>query len=97
MVKNTVIVPVGSKGGFVVEQPPLATDHNAYLAKGMACYQTLSRGLLDLTDNRVDGRAISPCDVVHYDEGNPYLIVTADKGTATLSGYANAISIEYGS
>ena len=96
MVKNTVIVPVGSKGGFVVKQPPPATDRDAYLAEGVACYQTFLRGLLDLTDNYVDGRVVPPRDVVRYDEDDPYLVVAADKGTATFSDYANAISAEYG-
>ncbi|MCA1402946.1 NAD-glutamate dehydrogenase domain-containing protein, partial [Bradyrhizobium sp. BRP56] len=85
MVKNTVIVPVGSKGGFVVKQPPPATDRDAYLAEGVACYQTFLRGLLDLTDNYVDGRVVPPRDVVRYDEDDPYLVVAADKGTATFS------------
>ena len=96
MVKNTVIVPVGSKGGFVVKQSPAATDRDAYLAEGVACYQTFLRGLLDLTDNYVDGRLVPPRDVVRYDEDDPYLVVAADKGTATFSDYANAISAEYG-
>ncbi|MDE2201212.1 MAG: NAD-glutamate dehydrogenase [Burkholderiaceae bacterium] len=96
MVKNTVIVPVGSKGGFVVKQPPPASDRDAYLAEGVACYQTFLRGLLDLTDNYADGRLMPPRDVVRYDEDDPYLVVAADKGTATFSDYANAISAEYG-
>ncbi len=96
MVKNTVIVPVGSKGGFVVKQAPPATDRDAYLAEGVACYQTFLRGLLDLTDNYVDGRLVPPRDVVRYDGDDPYLVVAADKGTATFSDYANAISAEYG-
>nr|WP_311527048.1 NAD-glutamate dehydrogenase [uncultured Ralstonia sp.] len=96
MVKNTVIVPVGSKGGFVVKQPPPASDRDAYLAEGVACYQTFLRGLLDLTDNYADGRVVPPRDVVRYDQDDPYLVVAADKGTATFSDYANAISAEYG-
>lgn len=96
MVKNTVIVPVGSKGGFVVKQPPPASDRDAYLAEGVACYQTFLRGLLDLTDNYAEGRVVPPRDVVRYDEDDPYLVVAADKGTATFSDYANAISAEYG-
>ncbi|WP_199029224.1 NAD-glutamate dehydrogenase [Ralstonia sp. ASV6] len=96
MVKNTVIVPVGSKGGFIVKQPPPASDRDAYLAEGVACYQTFLRGLLDLTDNYVDGHLVPPRDVVRYDEDDPYLVVAADKGTATFSDYANAISAEYG-
>ncbi|WP_244787208.1 NAD-glutamate dehydrogenase [Cupriavidus pauculus] len=95
MVKNTVIVPVGSKGGFVVKRPPPATDRDAFLAEGVACYQTFLRGLLDLTDNLVAGELVPPPDVVRLDENDPYLVVAADKGTATFSDYANAISAEY--
>ncbi|VVD99509.1 NAD-glutamate dehydrogenase [Pandoraea capi] len=96
MVKNTVIVPVGSKGGFVVKQPPSPADRDAYLAEGVACYQTFLRGLLDLTDNYVDGRLVPPPQTVRIDGDDPYLVVAADKGTATFSDYANAISAEYG-
>lgn len=96
MVKNTVIVPVGSKGGFVVKQPPPTGDRDAYLAEGVACYQTFLRGLLDLTDNYVDGRLVPPKQTVRIDGDDPYLVVAADKGTATFSDYANAISAEYG-
>ncbi|AJC19337.1 NAD-glutamate dehydrogenase [Pandoraea pulmonicola] len=96
MVKNTVIVPVGSKGGFVVKQPPPSSDRDAYLAEGVACYQTFLRGLLDLTDNYVDGRLVAPPNTVRVDGDDPYLVVAADKGTATFSDYANAISAEYG-
>ncbi|AKM29439.1 NAD-glutamate dehydrogenase [Pandoraea faecigallinarum] len=96
MVKNTVIVPVGSKGGFVVKQPPPPGDRDAYLAEGVACYQTFLRGLLDLTDNYVDGQLVPPPQTVRIDGDDPYLVVAADKGTATFSDYANAISAEYG-
>ncbi|BDD93432.1 NAD-glutamate dehydrogenase [Pandoraea sp. NE5] len=96
MVKNTVIVPVGSKGGFVVKQPPSPGDRDAYLAEGVACYQTFLRGLLDLTDNYVDGQLVPPSQTVRIDGDDPYLVVAADKGTATFSDYANAISAEYG-
>ncbi|VVD86677.1 NAD-glutamate dehydrogenase [Pandoraea anhela] len=96
MVKNTVIVPVGSKGGFVVKQPPSPADRDAYLAEGVACYQTFLRGLLDLTDNYVDGQLVPPPQTVRIDGDDPYLVVAADKGTATFSDYANAISAEYG-
>ncbi|WP_287497005.1 NAD-glutamate dehydrogenase [Pandoraea sp. CB10b_02] len=96
MVKNTVIVPVGSKGGFVVKQPPSQADRDAYLAEGVACYQTFLRGLLDLTDNYVDGQLVAPPNTVRVDGDDPYLVVAADKGTATFSDYANAISAEYG-
>jgi glutamate dehydrogenase len=96
MVKNTVIVPVGSKGGFVVKRPPPPTDRDAFLAEGVACYQTFLRGLLDLTDNLVSGNLVPPPEVVRHDDSDPYLVVAADKGTATFSDYANAISAEYG-
>ncbi|MGI4938888.1 MAG: NAD-glutamate dehydrogenase domain-containing protein, partial [Janthinobacterium lividum] len=96
MVKNAVIVPVGSKGGFVVKNPPPVTDRDAYLNEGIACYRTFLRGLLDLTDNLVNGEVIPPLNVVRHDADDPYLVVAADKGTATFSDYANALSHEYG-
>jgi glutamate dehydrogenase len=96
MVKNTVIVPVGSKGGFVLKKAPPATDREAFMREGIACYQDYLRGLLDLTDNLVDGKAVPPPHVVRHDGDDPYLVVAADKGTATFSDYANAISAEYG-
>ncbi|WP_354684865.1 NAD-glutamate dehydrogenase [Cupriavidus necator] len=96
MVKNTVIVPVGSKGGFVVKRPPPPTDRDALLQEGIGCYQTFLRGLLDLTDNLVGGQLVPPPDVVRHDDNDPYLVVAADKGTATFSDFANAISAEYG-
>jgi glutamate dehydrogenase len=96
MVKNTVIVPVGSKGGFVVKNPPPATDRDAVMKEGIACYQTFLRGLLDLTDNLVGTQVVPPADLVRHDQDDPYLVVAADKGTATFSDYANAISAEYG-
>ncbi|MEX3928524.1 NAD-glutamate dehydrogenase [Paraburkholderia sp. BR10936] len=96
MVKNVVIVPVGSKGGFVVKNPPPASDREAWMREGVACYQTFLRGLLDLTDNLVNNAIVPPPDVVRHDPDDPYLVVAADKGTATFSDYANAISAEYG-
>jgi len=96
MVKNTVIVPVGSKGGFVVKNPPPAGDREAFMREGVSCYQTFLRGLLDVTDNRVAGAIVPPPNVVRADPDDPYLVVAADKGTATFSDYANAISHEYG-
>jgi glutamate dehydrogenase len=96
MVKNTVIVPVGSKGGFVLKKAPPATDREAYQKEGVACYQDYLRGLLDLTDNRAGGAVVAPPQVVRYDGDDPYLVVAADKGTATFSDYANAVSLEYG-
>jgi glutamate dehydrogenase len=91
MVKNTVIVPVGSKGGFVVKN--LAVPQQQ---EGIFCYQTLIRGMLDITDNRKGEKIVPPPQVVRYDEDDPYLVVAADKGTAKFSDIANAISIEYG-
>ena len=96
MVKNGVIVPVGAKGGFVVKQPPRGGDRAALHAEVVACYQTLIRGMLDITDNRVGEEIVPPERVVRYDDDDPYLVVAADKGTATFSDIANAISIEYG-
>ncbi len=96
MVKNTVIVPVGSKGGFVLKKAPPATDRDAYMKEGVACYQDYLRGLLDVTDNLVNGQIVPPPDVRRHDPDDPYLVVAADKGTATFSDYANAISKEYG-
>uniref|UniRef100_UPI003FA7A870 NAD-glutamate dehydrogenase n=1 Tax=Pelomicrobium sp. TaxID=2815319 RepID=UPI003FA7A870 len=95
MVKNAVIVPVGAKGGFVVKQPPTVDDREALLEEGVACYCTFIRGLLDLTDNREAGRVVPPPDVVRHDDDDPYLVVAADKGTATFSDIANAIAREY--
>src|SRR4051794_40691548 len=96
MVKNAVIVPVGAKGGFVVKRPPEGGDREALLAEVVACYQTFIRGLLDLTDNLVGGKLVPPEGVVRYDGDDPYLVVAADKGTATFSDIANAISLETG-
>jgi len=96
MVKNTVIVPVGSKGGFVLKKAPPASEREAYLKEGVACYQDYLRGLLDLTDNLVGGQPVAPPQVVRVDGDDPYLVVAADKGTASFSDYANAVSIEYG-
>jgi glutamate dehydrogenase len=95
MVKNAVIVPVGSKGGFVVKQLPTEAGRDAVQAAGIKCYQTFIRGLLDLTDNLVDGQIVPPPDTVRYDDNDPYLVVAADKGTATFSDIANAIAQEY--
>ena len=96
MVKNAVIVPVGAKGGFVVKRPPTTTDRDALQAEVEACYQILIRGLLDITDNIVDGAVVPPSRVVRYDDDDPYLVVAADKGTATFSDLANSIASDYG-
>jgi len=96
-VKNAVIVPVGSKGGFVVKKQPADESREAFMENGIACYQTFVRGLLDLTDNLdADGNVVPPQHVVRYDEDDPYLVVAADKGTATFSDIANGVSAEYG-
>ncbi len=93
-VKNAVIVPVGSKGGFVPMKLPANRDQA--WAEGQRCYQTFIRGLLDLTDNLVEGTVKPPPNVVRHDDDDPYLVVAADKGTATFSDLANAIALEYG-
>jgi glutamate dehydrogenase len=95
-VKNTVIVPVGAKGGFVVRKPVDPANRDAWLAQGVACYKTFLRGLLDLTDNRVGAAIVPPADTVRHDPDDAYLVVAADKGTATFSDHANRVSAEYG-
>jgi glutamate dehydrogenase len=94
-VKNTVIVPVGAKGGFVCKKLPTTGGREAFLNEGKECYRTFIRALLDVTDNIVHGQIVPPKDVVRLDEDDPYLVVAADKGTATFSDIANAISLEY--
>ena len=96
MVKNAVIVPVGSKGGFVVKQPPSGGGREELMREVVECYQTMMRGILDLTDNLVAGEIVPPRDVVRLDGDDPYLVVAADKGTATFSDIANGISEEFG-
>ncbi len=96
MTKNAVIVPVGGKGGFVVKRPPGEGGRDAVRLEAIECYKTMMRGLLDLTDNLVDGRVVPPRDVVRRDGDDPYLVVAADKGTATFSDIANGIAAEYG-
>lgn len=95
MVKNAVIVPVGSKGGFVVKRPAQG-DREAVMAEVVHCYKTLMRGLLDITDNLVAGAVKPPADVIRHDSDDPYLVVAADKGTATFSDIANSVSRDYG-
>ncbi len=94
-VKNTLIVPVGAKGGFVCKKLPNGTREEVQ-AEVIACYQTLIRSLLDLTDNIIGGKIVPPPRVVRRDPDDAYLVVAADKGTASFSDIANAISIEYG-
>ncbi len=96
MVKNIVIVPVGSKGGFVLKKAPPASEREAFMKEGIACYQDYLRGLLDVTDNRAGDAVVAPADVRRHDGDDPYLVVAADKGTASFSDYANAVSAEYG-
>ncbi|HTK99455.1 MAG TPA: NAD-glutamate dehydrogenase [Pseudomonadales bacterium] len=93
-VKNAVIVPTGAKGGFFVRNPPPARD--ALMAEAIACYRQFISGLLDVTDNIVDGVVVPPPRVRRYDRDDPYLVVAADKGTATFSDYANDVSAQYG-
>lgn len=96
MVKNTVIVPVGAKGGFFVKRPPVGGDRDAVLAEGIACYKLFIQGLLDITDNIVGNRIVPPVNVVRHDQDDPYLVVAADKGTATFSDIANGLAIAHG-
>ncbi|PKH37185.1 glutamate dehydrogenase [Nocardioides alpinus] len=96
MVKNTVIVPVGAKGAFFCKQLPDPSDRDAWLAEGVACYKTFISGLLDITDNLVDGEPVPPREVVRHDGDDSYLVVAADKGTATFSDIANGVAKDYG-
>ncbi|WOT36491.1 NAD-glutamate dehydrogenase [Streptomyces coeruleorubidus] len=96
MVKNTVIVPVGAKGGFVAKQlPDPSVDRDAWMAEGIASYKTFISALLDITDNMVAGEVVPPADVVRHDEDDTYLVVAADKGTATFSDIANGVAEKY--
>lgn len=94
-VKNAVIVPMGAKGGFVVKHLPEAGTREQIMDEVIACYQTFIRGLLDITDNLKQNEVVPPLNVIRYDEDDPYLVVAADKGTATFSDIANALSKEY--
>ncbi|MGH2916318.1 MAG: NAD-glutamate dehydrogenase [Solirubrobacteraceae bacterium] len=95
MVKNALIVPVGSKGGFVVKRPP-AGGQSEMVAEAIECYRSFLRGLLDLTDNYDGDTLVAPDRVVRYDDDDPYLVVAADKGTASFSDIANDVAAEYG-
>jgi glutamate dehydrogenase len=95
MVKNALIVPVGAKGGFVLKRPPTEGGREALQKEGIACYTTFLSGMLDVTDNIVEGEVVPPKNVVRYDDDDPYLVVAADKGTATFSDIANDISKSY--
>jgi len=94
-VKNAVIVPSGAKGGFVPKKLPFSEGREAVMKEGVACYQNFIRGLLDVADNLVDGKVVTPKNIVRYDEPDHYLVVAADKGTATFSDIANSIAHEY--
>ncbi|KPI06993.1 hypothetical protein OV450_3627 [Actinobacteria bacterium OV450] len=97
MVKNTVIVPVGAKGGFVAKNlPDPSVDRDAWLAEGIASYKIFISALLDITDNMVGGAVVPPNGVVRHDEDDTYLVVAADKGTATFSDIANGVAEAYG-
>ncbi|WP_248963554.1 NAD-glutamate dehydrogenase [Sphaerisporangium perillae] len=96
MVKNTVIVPTGSKGGFVVKNPPVGGGRDELMAEGVACYRQFISGLLDITDNLVDNKVVPPHGVVRHDGDDTYLVVAADKGTATFSDIANSVAKDYG-
>jgi glutamate dehydrogenase len=95
-VKNTVIVPAGAKGGFVCKRLPDPADREAFLAEGVASYKQFISGLLDITDNLVDNQVVPATDVVRHDGDDTYLVVAADKGTATFSDIANEVAASYG-
>ena len=95
-VKNAVIVPVGSKGGFVLKKAPPTADRDAFQAEGVACYKLFMRAMLSVTDNLVTGSLVPPAQVIRRDGDDPYLVVAADKGTATFSDIANAEAIDHG-
>lgn len=94
-VKNVVIVPSGAKGGFVLKKISSEVSRDLLQAEGQFCYKSFIRGLLDVTDNLKNGKVIKPKDVYCYDDEDPYLVVAADKGTASFSDIANSISKEY--
>ncbi|MSP51247.1 MAG: NAD-glutamate dehydrogenase [Alphaproteobacteria bacterium] len=96
MVKNAVIVPVGSKGGFVPKRLPAGSSREAIQAEGIESYKMFLSGLLDVTDNLLGGKPVAPKSVVRYDGDDPYLVVAADKGTATFSDIANGVAHDYG-
>ncbi|WP_263081354.1 NAD-glutamate dehydrogenase [Endozoicomonas sp. Mp262] len=96
MVKNAIIVPHGAKGGFIPKQLPVNGSRDEIIAEGIRSYKTFICGLLDITDNLQQGEIIPPANVIRYDEDDPYLVVAADKGTATFSDIANELSNSYG-
>lgn len=95
-VKNSLIVPAGAKGGFVPKLLPDEGSRDDIMAEGIACYKDFISSLLDITDNLVAGKVVKPKDTVCHDEDDPYLVVAADKGTATFSDIANGIAADYG-
>lgn len=95
-VKNTIIVPVGAKGGFVVKRLPLDGNRDQVMAEVVRCYKIFINALLDVTDNLDQDKVIPAAQLIRYDEDDPYLVVAADKGTATFSDTANAIALERG-
>lgn len=95
-VKNTMIVPFGAKGGFVVKQMPVSGDRDEVMKEVISCYTLFINGLLDITDNIDDDKIVPPVDVIRRDDDDPYLVVAADKGTATFSDTANGVAQEHG-
>ena len=95
MVKNTVIIPVGSKGGFITKRLPRTNNRDTVLTEVKRCYRDYIRGLLDLTDNIVGGKPVRPDRLVCHDDLDPYLVVAADKGTASFSDLANEVAADY--
>ena len=95
-VKNAVIVPSGAKGGFVAKRLPIDGSREDIMLEGIACYKQFIRALLDITDNYKESEVVKPDAVICHDDDDPYLVVAADKGTATFSDIANSISNEYG-
>ncbi|HUH38838.1 MAG TPA: NAD-glutamate dehydrogenase, partial [Spongiibacteraceae bacterium] len=94
-VKNSVIVPTGAKGGFVCKSLDADAGRDVRQAEAIACYRIFIQGLLDITDNLVGGEVVPPRDVTRHDDDDPYLVVAADKGTATFSDFANEIAASY--
>lgn len=95
IVKNSVIIPSGAKGGFILKKVPPWATREMLQNEVLHCYKSFIRGLLDLTDNIKEGKLIPPDNIICYDDADPYLVVAADKGTATFSDVANGISKEY--
>lgn len=91
MTKNVIIVPVGSKGGFLIKK----REKENYMEDGIECYKLFLNAILDITDNIISGKVVKPKNVRCYDQDDPYLVVAADKGTATFSDYANEISAKH--